>query len=126
MIEHRPSVDDTPEHEVGSRFLMRCGRFAVVTPPAMNTPLAVSSIPREAHASTIGRPTETKRRMARIGCRALRSTRRASGHSTCADYSRQTMLPSCPLLRRCSSTRGIILPGKLSLISPIGADGAAA
>lgn len=30
------------------------------------------------------------------------------------------------VMRRCSSIPGIVLPGTLSLISPIGADGAAA
>ena len=63
MIEHPPSVDDAPEHEGGSRSLMRSGDFAVCTPPAMNTLLAVSSIPREAHASTIEPLHETRTRM---------------------------------------------------------------
>ena len=35
-------------------FLKKCGRFAAVTPPAMALLLSVSSIPKEAHASTIG------------------------------------------------------------------------
>lgn len=35
-------------------FLRRCGRFAVVTPPAITMLLDVATIPREAHASTIG------------------------------------------------------------------------
>jgi hypothetical protein len=61
MIEHPPSVDDAPVHEGGSRSLMRSGDFAVFTPPAMNTLLAVSSIPREAHASTISRLTRQGR-----------------------------------------------------------------
>ena len=39
-------------------FLRRCGRFAVVTPPAMAILLTVSSVPREARASTIGRGHE--------------------------------------------------------------------
>jgi hypothetical protein len=48
-------VDDLEtekERQERREFLKRCGRFAAVTPPAMAT---VSSIPREAHASTIGR-----------------------------------------------------------------------
>jgi hypothetical protein len=36
--------------EARREFLARCGRFAVVTPPAMTMLLAVSSIPPEAHA----------------------------------------------------------------------------
>src|SRR5262249_35268698 len=35
-------------------FLKRCGKFAVVTPPAMTMLLDVATIPSEAHASTIG------------------------------------------------------------------------
>jgi hypothetical protein len=35
-------------------FLKRCGRFAAVTPPVMTMLLSVSSVPREARASTIG------------------------------------------------------------------------
>ena len=51
-------VDDLEiekERQERREFLKRCGRFAAVTPPAMATLLTVSSIPREAHASTIGR-----------------------------------------------------------------------
>lgn len=36
-------------------FLLRCGRFAGVTPPVITTLLTVSMIPSEVHASTIGR-----------------------------------------------------------------------
>jgi hypothetical protein len=53
------SRDDDLETEAERRerreFLKRCGRFAAVTPPAMATLLVVSSVPKEAHASTIGR-----------------------------------------------------------------------
>ena len=56
MAENR---DDDPEIEKERQerreFLRRCGRFAAVTPPAMPTLLVVSSVPKEAHASTIGR-----------------------------------------------------------------------
>ena len=56
MAENR---DDDPEIEKERQerreFLRRCGRFAAVTPPAMATLLVVSSVPKEAHASTIGR-----------------------------------------------------------------------
>jgi hypothetical protein len=34
-------------------FLVRCGRFAAVTPPAMTMLLAVAAKPIEAHASTV-------------------------------------------------------------------------
>jgi hypothetical protein len=47
-------ADQTPDgedrREARRQFLARCGRFAVITPPAMTMLLAVSSIPREAHA----------------------------------------------------------------------------
>ena len=36
-------------------FLKRCGRFAVVTPPAVTLLLSAASLPKEARASTIGR-----------------------------------------------------------------------
>jgi hypothetical protein len=35
-------------------FLKTCGRFATVTPPAIALLLSVSSVPKEAFASTIG------------------------------------------------------------------------
>jgi hypothetical protein len=57
MDENRDDDPDTEkERQVRREFLKRCGRFAVVTPPAMATLLVVSSVPKEAHASTIGRP----------------------------------------------------------------------
>jgi hypothetical protein len=43
--------DPLPERR---EFLKKCGRFAAVTPPAMTLLLSVSSVPQEAHASTIG------------------------------------------------------------------------
>ena len=46
--------DDCQGPEARREFLKKCGRFAVVTPPAMTLLLSVSSVPREAHASTIG------------------------------------------------------------------------
>jgi hypothetical protein len=39
--------------EARRRFLAQCGRFAIVTPPAMTMLLSVASKPRAAHASTI-------------------------------------------------------------------------
>ena len=50
-------VDDLEtekERQERREFLKLCGRFAAVTPPAMATLLVVSSVPKEAHASTIG------------------------------------------------------------------------
>ena len=41
-------------HAARRQFLKRCGRFAVVTPPAMTMLLEVAAVPSEAHASTIG------------------------------------------------------------------------
>ena len=64
MVDHPPVVGSAAEavkaDEAGQEkerrvILIRCGRFAVVTPPMMTTLLAVSSIPSEANASTIGR-----------------------------------------------------------------------
>jgi hypothetical protein len=44
-------VRDREDGRQGRRaFLAKCGRFAAVTPPAMTMLLAMSSIPREAHA----------------------------------------------------------------------------
>ena len=42
-------------HDDRRKFLKRCGRFAVVTPPAMMMLIEVAAPPSEAHASTIGR-----------------------------------------------------------------------
>jgi len=52
-----PSDSKNPLDE-RREFLKRCGRFAAVTPPAMTLLLSVTSIPKEAHASTIGRGHE--------------------------------------------------------------------
>ena len=54
MVEHLPKVEDANDREARRAFLARCGRFAVVTPPFMTALLSVSSVPNEAHASTIG------------------------------------------------------------------------
>ena len=57
MTENRDDdLDAEAERRERRAFLKRCGRFAAVTPPAMATLLVVSSVPKEAHASTIGRP----------------------------------------------------------------------
>jgi hypothetical protein len=51
-----PTPQSTADDRTARRdFLIRCGRFAAVTPPAMTMLLATSSIPRDAYASTIGR-----------------------------------------------------------------------
>ena len=56
MAENRDDDLETEAQRQERRaFLKRCGRFAAVTPPAMATLLVVSSVPKEAHASTIGR-----------------------------------------------------------------------
>ena len=53
-----PELSDGREGpEARREFLKKCGRFAVVTPPAMTLLLSVSSLPREAYASTIGHQT---------------------------------------------------------------------
>jgi hypothetical protein len=53
MRESPKPVQD-PDGEERRQFLLRYGRFAAVTPPAITMLLAASSVPREAHASTIG------------------------------------------------------------------------
>jgi hypothetical protein len=57
MVDENPSVDndEASEREARPRFLIRCARFAAVTPPTRTTMLTAASVPREAHASTIGR-----------------------------------------------------------------------
>jgi hypothetical protein len=54
MSDHVPEVQDAKDIEARRAFLVRCGRFAVVTPPAITALLSVSSVPNEANASTIG------------------------------------------------------------------------
>jgi hypothetical protein len=56
-MSNSSELSDGHEGSEGRReFLKKCGRFAAVTPPAMTLLLSVSSMPKEAHASTIGRP----------------------------------------------------------------------
>ena len=56
MAENRnDDLETEAQRQERRAFLKRCGRFVAVTPPAMATLLVVSSFPREAHASTIGR-----------------------------------------------------------------------
>src|SRR5215469_3514891 len=55
-MRDRPTVYGSEEDRAKRReFLKKCGRFAVVTPPAMTMLMSVASMPKEAHASTIGR-----------------------------------------------------------------------
>ena len=57
MAENRDDdLETEAQRQVCRAFLKRCGRFVAVTPPAMATLLVVSSVPKEAHASTIRRP----------------------------------------------------------------------
>ena len=63
MADLKITIADASDKEARRAFLVRCGRFAAVTPPAFATLLAVTSVPQEAHASTIGRgngPKEIK------------------------------------------------------------------
>jgi hypothetical protein len=46
-------VDDAPKGSARRQFLTQCGRFAVVTPPAMTMLLSVTMTPSEAYASSI-------------------------------------------------------------------------
>ena len=56
MAENRnDDLETEAQRQERRAFLKRCGRFAAVTPPAMATLLVVSTAPKEAHASTIGR-----------------------------------------------------------------------
>jgi len=52
----RVSEEKDRDKDVDGRreFLKKCGRFAAVTPPAMTLLLSVSTMPKEARASTIG------------------------------------------------------------------------
>ena len=55
MADFEFMTHDASDTEARRAFLVRCGRFAAVTPAAIALLLAVSSVPQEAHASTIGR-----------------------------------------------------------------------
>lgn len=43
---------DSIHREARRRFLLKCGRFAVVTPPAMAMLLSVGAMPRQAQAGS--------------------------------------------------------------------------
>jgi hypothetical protein len=45
--------EPSPEGDARRQFLAKCGRFAIVTPPAMVMLLSVAAKPQEAHASTV-------------------------------------------------------------------------
>jgi hypothetical protein len=53
MNQSNEESDGPVENDGRRRFLEKCGRFAIVTPPAMTMLLSVAVKPREAHASTI-------------------------------------------------------------------------
>jgi hypothetical protein len=57
MRKQAPTAADEPEESARRQFLTQCGRFAVVTPPAMGMLLSVTMTPSEAYASSIqGQP----------------------------------------------------------------------
>ena len=51
-MKHEDDISDNAAEE-RRRFLTQCGRFAIVTPPAMTMLLSVAAKPKEAYASTI-------------------------------------------------------------------------
>jgi hypothetical protein len=51
MTEHRASMNGVEDEEARRRFLERCGRFAVITPPAITLLLTAATVPRQAMAS---------------------------------------------------------------------------
>lgn len=53
MSQDNQEPSDSLENDGRRRFLEKCGRFAIVTPPAMTMLLSVAVKPKEAHASTI-------------------------------------------------------------------------
>jgi hypothetical protein len=62
IMKDRHAFPEAAAEEDRRRFLARCGRFAIVTPPAMALLVTVTAKPDEAMASTIpgrGRPTPT-------------------------------------------------------------------
>jgi hypothetical protein len=50
-LDNKP--EGSPPGEERRQFLAQCGRFAIVTPPAMTMLLSVAAKPSEAHASTV-------------------------------------------------------------------------
>jgi hypothetical protein len=52
MTTEPDSIGNSPDRETRRRFLLRCGRFAVVTPPAMAMLLSVGAMPRQAQAAS--------------------------------------------------------------------------
>ena len=53
MNRDNQEPDGSVDNDGRRRFLEKCGRFAIVTPPAMTMLLSVAAKPKEAHASTI-------------------------------------------------------------------------
>ena len=63
MDKNAGMADDQPEESGRRQFLEQCGRFAVVTPPAMTMLLSVTMTPSEAYASSVkGDPWDPKPR----------------------------------------------------------------
>ena len=58
---HQP--DNLEISDERRQFLLRCGKYAAVTPPAMALLLAVSAVPEEAEASTLRRLPRIIRRL---------------------------------------------------------------
>jgi hypothetical protein len=52
MTAEPDSIDHSRTREARRRFLLKCGRFAVVTPPAMVMLLSVGAMPRQAQAAS--------------------------------------------------------------------------
>jgi hypothetical protein len=57
MDKNAGTVGSQQEETARRQFLAQCGRFAVVTPPAMTMLLSVTMTPSEAYASSVqGQP----------------------------------------------------------------------
>jgi hypothetical protein len=61
MDKNAGMAEEQPEESARRQFLAKCGRFAVVTPPAMTMLLSVTMTPSEAYASSVkGEPLDPK------------------------------------------------------------------
>jgi hypothetical protein len=61
MDRHTGKAEGKPEESARREFLTQCGRFAVVTPPAMTMLLSVTMTPSEAYASSVhGEPWDPR------------------------------------------------------------------
>jgi hypothetical protein len=59
----KPQQPENLKIDERRQFLLRCGKYSAVTPPAMALLLAVSAIPQEAEASTLRRLPQIVRRL---------------------------------------------------------------